>query len=214
MRALCLLLVLVVVVACTAVEEPTAVEVAESTPPTAVNTTYDAATRVYSALELHALLGEKKKGELTLVNFQARWCKFSKQFEPIFNASVLSFPTVQHVFFDASNDSSRNIEYGVFAFPTILLFNSSKRVSRFGIGIFEVRAVTLSDMVDFIQKHTSLVAVPDIAVVEYPPYKWSPDADIFTYVAAIFLLFLIVRVIEYAKNLWRAPVRPTHVKTQ
>jgi len=75
--------------------------------------------------------GKQLPGTCVLVLFYARWCIFSSQAAPHFNAIPRSFPYIKAVAIDAIKHQSFNAQYGIVGVPTLMLVHNGKPVAKF-----------------------------------------------------------------------------------
>ncbi|XP_046414171.1 thioredoxin domain-containing protein 15 [Neodiprion fabricii] len=75
--------------------------------------------------------GKQLPGACILVFFYARWCVFSSQAAPHFNAMPRIFPHIKMVAVDAIKYQSFNTQYGIVGVPTLMLVHNGKPVSKF-----------------------------------------------------------------------------------
>jgi len=82
--------------------------------------------------------GKQLPGTCVLVLFYARWCVFSSQAAPHFNAIPRSFPHVKAVAIDAIKHQSFNAQYGIVGVPTLMLVHNGKPVAKFNDTIYNL----------------------------------------------------------------------------
>lgn len=90
-------------------------------------------------------------GTCVLVLFYARWCVFSSQAAPHFNAIPRSFPHIKAVAIDAIKHQSFNAQYGIVGVPTLMLVHNGKPVAKFNDTIY-----TLESFAKFVSHRTNL----------------------------------------------------------
>ncbi|KAL0100949.1 hypothetical protein PUN28_019380 [Cardiocondyla obscurior] len=95
--------------------------------------------------------GKQLPGTCVLVLFYARWCVFSSQAAPHFNAIPRSFPHVKAVAIDAIKQQSFNAQYGIVGVPTLMLVHNGKPVAKFNDTIY-----TLESFAKFVSHLTNL----------------------------------------------------------
>lgn len=95
--------------------------------------------------------GKQLSGTCVLVLFYARWCVFSSQAAPHFNAIPRSFPHVKAVAIDAIKHQSFNAQYGIVGVPTLMLVHNGKPVAKFNDTIY-----TLESFAKFVSHLTNL----------------------------------------------------------
>ncbi|KAH0944856.1 hypothetical protein HN011_002515 [Eciton burchellii] len=95
--------------------------------------------------------GKQLPGTCVLVLFYARWCIFSSQAAPHFNAIPRSFPPVKAVAIDAIKHQSFNAQYGIVGVPTLMLVHNGKPVAK-----FNDTAYTLESFAKFVSHQTNL----------------------------------------------------------
>ncbi|EZA61798.1 hypothetical protein DMN91_004113 [Ooceraea biroi] len=95
--------------------------------------------------------GKQLPGTCVLVLFYARWCIFSSQAAPHFNAIPRSFPHMKAVAIDAIKHQSFNAQYGIVGVPTLMLVHNGKPVAK-----FNDTAYTLESFAKFASHQTNL----------------------------------------------------------
>ncbi|XP_024893219.1 thioredoxin domain-containing protein 15-like isoform X1 [Temnothorax curvispinosus] len=103
--------------------------------------------------------GKQLPGTCVLVLFYARWCVFSSQAAPHFNAIPRSFPHVKAVAIDAIKHQSVrkyiafsfNAQYGIVGVPTLMLVHNGKPVAKFNDTTY-----TLESFAKFVSHLTNL----------------------------------------------------------
>ncbi|XP_077262660.1 thioredoxin domain-containing protein bug isoform X2 [Temnothorax americanus] len=95
--------------------------------------------------------GKQLPGTCVLVLFYARWCVFSSQAAPHFNAVPRSFPHVKAVAIDAIKHQSFNAQYGIVGVPTLMLVHNGKPVAKFNDTTY-----TLESFAKFVSHLTNL----------------------------------------------------------
>ncbi|KAG5318954.1 TXD15 protein, partial [Pseudoatta argentina] len=95
--------------------------------------------------------GKQLSGTCVLVLFYARWCVFSSQTAPHFNAIPRSFPHIKAVAIDAIKHQSFNAQYGIVGVPTLMLVHNGKPVAKFNDTIY-----TLESFAKFVSHLTNL----------------------------------------------------------
>ncbi|KAG5338363.1 TXD15 protein, partial [Acromyrmex charruanus] len=95
--------------------------------------------------------GKQLSGTCVLVLFYARWCVFSSQAAPHFNAIPRSFPHIKAVAIDAIKHQSFNAQYGIVGVPTLMLVHNGKPVAKFNDTIY-----TLESFAKFVSHLTNL----------------------------------------------------------
>ncbi|XP_039312819.1 thioredoxin domain-containing protein 15 [Solenopsis invicta] len=95
--------------------------------------------------------GKHLPGVCVLVLFYARWCVFSSQAAPHFNAIPRSFPHIKAVAIDAIKHQSFNAQYGIVGVPTLMLVHNGKPVAKFNDTIY-----TLESFAKFVSHLTNL----------------------------------------------------------
>ncbi|KAL6260020.1 hypothetical protein P5V15_009926 [Pogonomyrmex californicus] len=95
--------------------------------------------------------GKQLPGTCVLVLFYARWCIFSSQAAPHFNAIPRSFPYIKTVAIDAIKHQSFNAQYGIVGVPTLMLVHNGKPVAKFNDTIY-----TLESFAKFVSHLTNL----------------------------------------------------------
>lgn len=97
--------------------------------------------------------GEEKRVPrvCVIVLFYARWCVFSSQAAPHFNALPRFFPHIKAVAIDAMKHQSYNTQYGIVGVPTVMLIHNGKPVAKFNDTTY-----TLESFSKFITQLTTL----------------------------------------------------------
>ncbi|XP_076292960.1 thioredoxin domain-containing protein bug isoform X2 [Lasioglossum baleicum] len=90
-------------------------------------------------------------GTCIIVLFYARWCVFSSQAAPHFNALPRSFPHIKAVAIDAMKYQIFNAQYGIVGVPTLMLIHNGKPVAKFNDNVY-----TLESFSKFITYITNL----------------------------------------------------------
>lgn len=80
--------------------------------------------------------GRQQPGTCVLVLFYARWCVFSSQAAPHFNALPRSFPHIKCIAIDAIRHQSFNAQYGIVGVPTLMLVHNGKPVAKFNSTVY------------------------------------------------------------------------------
>ncbi|KAL6598536.1 hypothetical protein ACP70R_046235 [Stipagrostis hirtigluma subsp. patula] len=85
------------------------------------------------ALQRAVTIVLQNKDDFVAILFYASWCPFSKMFRTDFQKLSSVFPTIAHFCFEESHIKPRILSrYGVRAFPTLFLVNSTVRVRYHG----------------------------------------------------------------------------------
>lgn len=95
--------------------------------------------------------GKQLPGTCVVVLFYARWCIFSSQAAPHFNAIPRSFPHIKAVAIDAIKHQSFNAQYGIVGVPTLMLVHNGKPVAKFNDTVY-----TLELFAKFVSHLTNL----------------------------------------------------------
>ncbi|XP_076545277.1 thioredoxin domain-containing protein bug [Osmia lignaria lignaria] len=95
--------------------------------------------------------GRMLPGTCVIVLFYARWCIFSSQAAPHFNALPRSFPHIKAVAIDAIKYQNFNAQYGIVGVPTLMLVHNGKPVAKFNDTVY-----TLESFARFITHITNL----------------------------------------------------------
>lgn len=95
--------------------------------------------------------GRMLPGTCVIVLFYARWCIFSSQAAPHFNALPRSFPHIKAVAIDAIKYQNFNAQYGIVGVPTLMLVHNGKPVAKFNHTVY-----TLESFARFITHVTNL----------------------------------------------------------
>ncbi|OQU80419.1 hypothetical protein SORBI_3007G125000 [Sorghum bicolor] len=99
------------------------------------------------ALQKAVALVLQNREDFVAILFYASWCPFSKIFWTDFQKLSSFFPTIAHFSFEESNIKPRVLSrYGVRAFPTIFLLNSTVRVRYHGSRAMNSLAVFYKDV--------------------------------------------------------------------
>ncbi|XP_043484567.1 thioredoxin domain-containing protein 15 [Leptopilina heterotoma] len=75
-------------------------------------------------------------GPCVVVLFHARWCVFSSQAAPHFNALSRFYPHIKTVAIDAMKHQSFNTQYGIVGVPTLVIFHNGKPVAKFNDTVY------------------------------------------------------------------------------
>jgi len=150
----------------------------------------------------------------TVVFFYARWCPFSANAAPHFNALPRLFPSVRTLAIDATQHTSANTYFGIMAVPSVILFRNGKMVAK-----FNESTPTLARFVDFFTTWTDLEASPQKVNVTSEdfegPLPSTPvkEFDLYLYLAWIFIGLWCVSftrnshvfktIIEFVRRTWR-----------
>ncbi|OEL21019.1 5'-adenylylsulfate reductase-like 4 [Dichanthelium oligosanthes] len=103
----------------------------------------DGALQKAVALVLH------NREDFVAILFYASWCPFSKIFRTDFQKLSSFFPTIAHFSFEESHIKQRILSrYGVRAFPTLFLVNSTMRVRYHGSRTMSSLAMFYKDVTD------------------------------------------------------------------
>ncbi|XP_076241664.1 thioredoxin domain-containing protein bug [Calliopsis andreniformis] len=95
--------------------------------------------------------GRLQPGTCVIVLFYARWCIFSSQAAPHFNALPRSFPHIKAVAINAIKYQNINAQYGIVGVPTLMLVHNGKPVAKFNYTVY-----TLEYFAKFITQMTNL----------------------------------------------------------
>lgn len=82
--------------------------------------------------------GRQQPGTCVLVLFYARWCVFSSQAAPHFNALARLFPHIKCVAIDAIRHQSFNAQYGIVGVPTLMLVHNGKPIAKFNGTVYKL----------------------------------------------------------------------------
>ncbi|XP_011301741.1 thioredoxin domain-containing protein 15 [Fopius arisanus] len=98
----------------------------------------------------------KKEGKIpprtcVLVLFYTRWCVFSSQAAPHFNALPKFFPYIRAVAIDASKYQNFNTQFGIVGVPTLMFVYNGKPLVRFNDSSY-----TLESFAKFVTDYTAL----------------------------------------------------------
>ncbi|XP_043279620.1 thioredoxin domain-containing protein 15 isoform X2 [Venturia canescens] len=86
-----------------------------------------------------------------LVLFYARWCIFSSQAAPHFNALPRFFPRIKAVAIDASRYQNFNTQFGIVGVPTLMFIYNGKPLVK-----FNDTSYTLETFARFVTTYTAL----------------------------------------------------------
>ncbi|XP_006656789.1 5'-adenylylsulfate reductase-like 2 [Oryza brachyantha] len=174
------------------------------------------------------------KEDFAAVLFYASWCPFSQECRLRFEKLAFIFPTIRHFAFEESTvRSSTRFRYGIHAYPTFFLINSTVRVRYHGPRTVKSLAAFYSD-VSGINPSTDLTIGDDIPSLDNIELKkdsdpescplWSertsdniPQQDNYLALAISFvilrLLFLLYpTTIAFVKRTWSGPTLFTYLE--
>eukprot|EP01116_Phalansterium_solitarium_P002131 TRINITY_DN11987_c0_g1_i1.p1 TRINITY_DN11987_c0_g1~~TRINITY_DN11987_c0_g1_i1.p1 ORF type:complete len:249 (-),score=31.84 TRINITY_DN11987_c0_g1_i1:146-865(-) len=119
-----------------------------------------------------------------LVQFYAKWCPFSMELRPVYDAVAKAFPGLGVMAVDGAKYSNLNSRYSVHGFPRIFAINSHNYTRYLGNRTYD-------SLVDFVRQQTRIEPLPGVEPVFPPPGRPTPEADIYLYLAsaALFGLF-------------------------
>ncbi|XP_050461517.1 thioredoxin domain-containing protein 15 [Cataglyphis hispanica] len=152
-------------------------------------------------------------GTCVIVLFYARWCIFSSQAAPHFNAIPRSFPQIKAVAIDAIKHQSFNAQYGIVGVPTLMLVHNGKPVAKFNDTVY-----TLELFAKFISHLTNLQPNGSLYVTSADfmgPVASTPSNEV-DYCLVLSWIFIIACVlyftscsrwwqqfVELIQNTWR-----------
>ncbi|KAM0728226.1 Thioredoxin domain-containing protein 15 [Formica fusca] len=152
-------------------------------------------------------------GTCVVVLFYARWCIFSSQAAPHFNAIPRSFPHIKAVAIDAIKHQSFNAQYGIVGVPTLMLVHNGKPVAKFNDTIY-----TLELFAKFVSHLTNLQPNGSLYVTSADfmgPVASTPSNEV-DYCLVLSWIFIIAcmlyftsrsrwwqQFIELIQNTWR-----------
>ena len=88
-----------------------------------------------NASELLAVISEDKaqgkNGSIFFANFYSLNCPFSKKLAPIYSALPSAYPSVRFFKFNAAKEPHLNLRYGVFGYPSIIMFRNGYAAKRY-----------------------------------------------------------------------------------
>ncbi|XP_028405097.1 thioredoxin domain-containing protein 15-like [Dendronephthya gigantea] len=125
-----------------------------------------------------------------VVLFYAKWCYFSANLAPLYNAVGRAFSGIPILAIDAYTHNSLNTRYGIVGVPTIILFQESRPVARFN------RSRTYKDLVEFIHESTGMEynSSVEVDVMDYEegplPSTVSDDFNFHLFGSLFFLLIM------------------------
>ncbi|XP_014206184.1 thioredoxin domain-containing protein 15 [Copidosoma floridanum] len=90
-------------------------------------------------------------GVCIFIMFYARWCVFSSQAAPHFNAIPRFYPHIKVAAIDAMKYQNFNTQYGIVGVPTLMLVHNTKPVAKFNETVY-----TLETFSKFISHLTNL----------------------------------------------------------
>ncbi|XP_043258405.1 thioredoxin domain-containing protein 15 [Colletes gigas] len=152
-------------------------------------------------------------GTCVIVLFYARWCIFSSQAAPHFNALPRSFPHLKAVAIDAIKYQHFNAQYGIVGVPTLMLVHNGKPVAKFNNTVY-----TLEFFARFITHITNLQPNGTLYVTSSDssgPVSSIPSNETdyclvlsWVFIAACAIYFTLQsrwwqRFVELVQNTWR-----------
>jgi thiol-disulfide isomerase/thioredoxin len=193
---------------------------AKSTKVACLNTTNDSDVEIFNTTGLMNALyinpDVKKRStpsNCTIVMFYARWCPFSANAAPHFNALPRVFPALKVAAIDATVHSSVNTYFGILSVPTIMLFHNGKLVAKYNESV-----ISLAKISDFITSITDLEVAEKLNVTSQDfhgplPSVPSKDRDLYLYLAWVFVIVcflnyarrsvIVKTAIEFVRVTWR-----------
>jgi len=148
-----------------------------------------------------------------LVLFYARWCIFSSQAAPHFNALPRFFPHLKTVALDASKYQDFNMQLGIYGVPTLMIIYNGKPLVKFNESSY-----TLEMFSRFVTTHTTMEANGSLYVTSADfggPVHCAPHEEsdyllvtsyIFIAICAIYFTFQSRwwrQFVELVQNTWR-----------
>ncbi|XP_012219632.1 thioredoxin domain-containing protein 15 [Linepithema humile] len=141
--------------------------------------------------------GKQIPGICVLVLFYARWCVFSSQAAPHFNAIPRSFPHIKAVAIDAIRHQSFNAQYGIVGVPTLMLVHNGKPVAKFNDTIY-----TLESFAKFVSHLTNLQSNGSLYVTSGDftgPVSSTPSNEV-DYCLMLSWVFIIACVLYFTSR--------------
>lgn len=157
--------------------------------------------------------GKQLSGICVVVLFYARWCIFSNQAAPHFNAIPRSFPHIKAVAIDAIKHQSFNAQYGIVGVPTLMLVHNGKPVAKFNDTVY-----TLELFAKFVSHLTNLQPNGSLYVTSADfmgPIASTPsnEMDYCLVLSWVFIITCVLyftsrsrwwqQVVELIQNTWR-----------
>lgn len=157
--------------------------------------------------------GKQLPGTCVVVLFYARWCIFSNQAAPHFNAIPRSFPHIKAVAIDAIKHQSFNAQYGIVGVPTLMLVHNGKPVAKFNDTVY-----TLELFAKFVSHLTNLQPNGSLYVTSADfmgPIASTPsnEMDYCLVLSWVFIIACVLyftsrsrwwqQVVELIQNTWR-----------
>ncbi|KAL6424166.1 hypothetical protein ACFW04_009791 [Cataglyphis niger] len=136
-------------------------------------------------------------GTCVIVLFYARWCIFSSQAAPHFNAIPRSFPQIKAVAIDAIKHQSFNAQYGIVGVPTLMLVHNGKPVAKFNDTVY-----TLELFAKFISHLTNLQSNGSLYVTSADfmgPVASTPSNEV-DYCLVLSWIFIIACVLYFTSR--------------
>ncbi|XP_011066066.1 PREDICTED: thioredoxin domain-containing protein 15 isoform X2 [Acromyrmex echinatior] len=141
--------------------------------------------------------GKQLSGTCVLVLFYARWCVFSSQAAPHFNAIPRSFPHIKAVAIDAIKHQSFNAQYGIVGVPTLMLVHNGKPVAKFNDTIY-----TLESFAKFVSHLTNLQSNGSLYVTSADftgPVSSTPSNEM-DYCLVLSWIFIVACVLYFTSR--------------
>ncbi|KAH0547262.1 thioredoxin domain-containing protein 15 [Cotesia glomerata] len=148
-----------------------------------------------------------------LVLFYSRWCVFSSQAAPHFNALPRFYPHVKAVAIDASKYQNFNMQFGIVGVPTLMFVYNGKPLVK-----FNETSYTLESFARFVTEYTGLKANESLYVTSADfggpvPSTPSNETDYCLVMSWIFIAMCFVyftlqsrwwkQFVELVQNTWR-----------
>ncbi|XP_001600982.1 thioredoxin domain-containing protein 15 [Nasonia vitripennis] len=152
-------------------------------------------------------------GACILVMFYARWCVFSSQAAPHFNAIPRFYPHLKVVAIDAMKYQNFNTQYGIVGVPTLMLVHNAKPVAKFNATVYNLETFS-----KFLSQFTNLQPNDSLYVTSADfsgPVSSTPSNETdyclvlsWVFIAACLLYFTTKshwwrQFIELVQNTWR-----------
>ena len=161
-------------------------------------------------------------GECSLVIFYAPWCPFSAMAAPSFNGLARLYPDVALYAVDSSKYQSINTQFGILAYPTLMMFHNTKPISKFNQSTYMVENFS-----EFVNIFTGLQPALTVELLDQDmqgpmPTKAVPEPDYYLYLAWLFTVACALGyfgkssycewIIESFRNNWReAEIQHEHI---
>lgn len=152
-------------------------------------------------------------GTCVLVLFYARWCIFSSQAAPYFNALPRFFPHIKAVAIDAMEHQIFNAQYGIVGVPTIILIHNGVPVVEFKETVYNLERLAQFIMLLTNLKPTGLLNVTSSDFNGPVPSTPSNETDYCLVLSWVFIAVCALyftsqsrwwqQFVELVQNTWR-----------